>query len=102
MKGVGRVLEMILQSVLAPVHKLYHFFEYRRIIDIDNNGKGTYDSNLNNWTRILVFNFIYYDILKYTCNKEGSLVEFLTESPGHRILEGKTHHSSIFAFWALT
>lgn len=69
-KGVGRVLEMTLQ----PVLKLYQtiFFKYKRIIDIDNNGKGSYDSIPNNWTRILVLNLIYYDILKYTYNKEGS------------------------------
>lgn len=59
MNGVGRVQGLTVQPVLVPIFKLYKnrcvgFFLYKRIIDIDNNGKGIYDSNLNNWTRIIV------------------------------------------------
>lgn len=45
-------------------------------------------------TRIPVLNVICYDIFKYTCNKGGNLLEFLRGSPGHRVLEGQTQHSS--------
>lgn len=46
-----------------------------------------------------MLNLISYDIFKYSCNKGGSLVEFLTEFPGHILLQSKAHHSSkVYAF----
>lgn len=46
-----------------------------------------------------MLNLIGYDIFKYSCNKGGSLVEFLTEFPGHILPQSKTHHSSkLYAF----